>query len=214
MSRLGAVPCSGCSGRSGSAGWSFSAGARRRCVLPLLVTWVLVSCVRAWPHSMEGIQMRCSCVCWRDLQRTTSTMASWRPLPWVARSRRALTVSLVQLCCRRYQPRGVSRALPWRAACRRLGSLIAVGVRGGALGPGGSDGVGCRGLARLRRWVCGPRRAWLVWVVSGGLVADRRVVPGCHRCLWCGGQVVGVLLGRTGDVLEPCGRGWGACVGC
>ena len=33
---------------------------------------------------------------------------------------------LVQLCCRRYQPRGVSRALPWRVAQRRLGSLMVV----------------------------------------------------------------------------------------
>ena len=33
-------------------------------------------------------------------------MASWRPLPGVVRSQRALTVSLVQSSCRRYQPRG------------------------------------------------------------------------------------------------------------
>ena len=39
-------------------------------------------------------------------------MASWRPLPGVVRSRRALTVSLVQSSCRRYQPRGVVGALP------------------------------------------------------------------------------------------------------
>ena len=38
-------------------------------------------------------------------------MAAWRPLPGVARSRRALTMSLVQLSCRQYQPKGVSKAL-------------------------------------------------------------------------------------------------------
>ena len=36
-------------------------------------------------------------------------MASWRPLPGVVRSRRALTVSLVQSSCRRYQPGGGGR---------------------------------------------------------------------------------------------------------
>ena len=38
-------------------------------------------------------------------------MVSWRPLPGVVRSRRALTVSLVQSSCRRYQLRGVAVAL-------------------------------------------------------------------------------------------------------
>ena len=77
-------------------------------------------------------------------------MVSWRPLPGVVRSRRALTVSLVQLSCRRYQPRGVLRALPWRVARRRLGSRMMAGVRGGAPGPGGAGWVGCRGPARPR----------------------------------------------------------------
>ena len=39
-------------------------------------------------------------------------------------------MSLVQLSCRWYQPRGVSRPLPWRVAQRRSGSLSVVGVRG------------------------------------------------------------------------------------
>ena len=34
VSQLGAVACSHCSGRFGSAGWSVSAGARRRCTVP------------------------------------------------------------------------------------------------------------------------------------------------------------------------------------
>ena len=65
-------------------------------------------------------------------------MASWRPLPGVARSWRALTVSLVQPSCRRYQFRGVFRALPWRVTWRRLGSRMMVGVRGGCSTSGGA----------------------------------------------------------------------------
>ena len=68
-------------------------------------------------------------------------MASWRPLLGMARSWRALTVSRVQLSCRRYQPRGVFKALLWRAAWSRSGSRMVVGVRGGCSGSGG----GCRG---------------------------------------------------------------------
>ena len=121
VSRAGVVACSHCSGRFGSAGWSFSAGARRRRTVPRRVTLMLVSCVGAWPHSMGGIQTCLAWVCLRARQSTRSTMASWRPLPGVVRSRRALTVSLVQSSCRRYQPRGVVRALPWRIARRRSG---------------------------------------------------------------------------------------------
>ena len=92
----------------GSAGWSVSAWARRRRTVPRRVTMLPVSCVRAWPHSMGGIQMGWPRVCLRARQSTRSTMVSWRPLPGVVRSRRALTVSLVQSSCRRYQPRGWS----------------------------------------------------------------------------------------------------------
>ena len=67
-------------------------------------------------------------------------MVSWTPLPGVVRSQRALTVSLVQLSCRRYQPRGVLRALPWRVARRRSGSRMVVGVRGGCSGSRGGGG--------------------------------------------------------------------------
>ena len=50
-------------------------------------------------------------------------------------------MSLVQSSCRRYQPRGVLRALPWRVARRRSGSRLVVGVRGGCPGSrGGSLG--------------------------------------------------------------------------
>ena len=55
----------------------------------------------------------------------------------MVRFRRALTVSLVESSCRRYQPRGVLRALPWRVARRRSGSRMVVGVRGGCSGSGG-----------------------------------------------------------------------------
>ena len=54
VSRVGAVACSHCSGLFGSAGWSFSAGARCRRMGPRRVTLVSVSCVRAWPHLMWG----------------------------------------------------------------------------------------------------------------------------------------------------------------
>ena len=70
-------------------------------------------------------------------------MVSWRPLPGVVRSRGALTVSLVQPSCRRYQPRGVVGALPWRVARRRSGSRMVAGVGGGCPGSwgGGLDGL-------------------------------------------------------------------------
>ena len=55
----------------------------------------------------------------------------------MVRSRMALTVSLVQLSCRRYQPRGVLRALPWMVARRRSGSQMVVSVRGGCSASGG-----------------------------------------------------------------------------
>ena len=42
VSRVGAVACSHCSGRFGSAGWSFSAGARRRRTVPRRVTLMSV----------------------------------------------------------------------------------------------------------------------------------------------------------------------------
>ena len=151
MSRVGAVACSHCSGRFGSAGWSFSAGARRRRTVPRRVTLMSVSCVRAWPHSMGGIQMCWPWVCLRARQSTRSTMASWRPLPGVVRSRRALTVSLVQSPCRRYQPRGVVRAC--------LGGLL-----GGGRGP---DGGRCEGgVPRVRGggwagWVAGVLRVYV-----------------------------------------------------
>ena len=125
VSPVGAVACSHCCGWFGSAGWSFSARARLRRVVAGRVTLVLVSC--CWPWA-----------CCRARQRTRSTVASWRPLPGVARSRRALTVSLVQLPCRRYQPRGVSRALPWRVPRRRSGSRMVVGLRRECSGSGGA----------------------------------------------------------------------------
>ena len=54
-------------------------------------------------------------------------MVSWRPLPGVVRSQTPLTGSLVQLSCRRYQPRGVLRALPSRVG---LGWAVAGGFVG------------------------------------------------------------------------------------
>ena len=137
VSRFGAVACSHSFAWFGSAGWSFSAGARRRRMVPRRVTLVSVSCVRAWPHSMGGIQTCWTWVCWRARQSTRSMMASWRPLPGVVRSQRALTVSLVQSSFRRHQPREVLRALLWRVTRRRSGLQMVVGVWGGCPGSGG-----------------------------------------------------------------------------
>ena len=76
-----------------------------------------------------------------------------------------------------------------------------------------SGGAGDRGLARPRRCVGGPRRAWLGWAVSAGPVGERWLVPGCHGLLRQGGLGVCVLLGCSGGVLEDCGRGWGGVCG-
>ena len=195
VSRFGAVACSHCSGWFGSAGWSVSAWARRRRTVPRRVTLLPVSCIRAWPHSMGGIQMGWPRVCLRARQSTRSTMVSWRPLPGVVRSRRALTVSLVQSSCRRYQPRGVVGALSWRVARRRSGSRMVAGVRGAAPGPGGVGWMGCRGLARLRRWMVGPGWVRPDWAVPGGFLGARRV------------------SGRCGGALETCGWRRGARAG-
>ena len=122
-------------------------------------------------------------------------MVSWRPLPGVVRSRGALTVSLVQSSCRRYQPRGVVGALPWRVARRRSGSWMVAGVRGGALGPGGVGSMGCRGLACPCQRMVGPGWARPGWAVPGGFLGER----------WASG--------RCGGVLEACGWRWGARAG-
>ena len=163
VSRVGAVACSHCSGWFGSAGWSFSAGAGRRRMVPCRMMLMSVLSVRAWPDSMRGIQTCWPWVCWRARQTTRSTMASWRPLPGVVRSRRALTVSLVQSSCRRYQPRGVVRALSWRVARRRSGSRTVAGVRGGWPGSGG-DGL----AALLGACASTPTYGW-PWFGSAGL---------------------------------------------
>ena len=63
VSRLGAVACSHWSMWSESAGWSFSAGARRRRAVPPRLTLVPMLCVRAYLHSMGGIQMFWSWMC-------------------------------------------------------------------------------------------------------------------------------------------------------
>ena len=118
-------------------------------------------------------------------------MASWRPLPGVVRSQRALTVSLVQSSCRRYQP----RALSWRVARRRSGSRMVAGVRGGCPGPGGVGWMGCRDLARLRRCMVGPGWARPGWAMPGGFLGERGA------------------SGRCGGVLEACAWRWGARAG-
>ena len=192
VSRAGAVAWSRGSGRLGSAGWCFSAGARRRRVVPRRLTRVSVSCVRAWPHWMGGIQICRFWLSWRAPQRMRSTMGSWRPCPGLASPQRASTVSLVQLCGRRYQPRGESGALPRRVARRRLGSLMVAGVSGGC--PGSWGGLAGRAIQVLRVHVD-------VWVVLGGLGRAGRcwVVPWVRD---------GWSWGVTGGCV---GASWGGC---
>ena len=113
-------------------------------------------------------------------------MASWRPLPGVVRSRGALTVSLVQSSCRRYQTRGVVSTLPWRVARRRSGSRMVAGVRGGYPGSGGGGldgllgscaststygwpGLGSAGLGGAG-WLLGSEMGFrALWWCLGGL---------------------------------------------
>ena len=128
-----------------------SPGPCRRRTVPRRVTLMPVSCVRAWPHSMGGIQTCLPWVCLRARQSTRSTMASWRPLPGVVRSRRALTVSLVQSSCRRYQPGGGGRGPAFE------GSSEEVGV---------ADGGRCEGgVPRVRGgwagWAAGVLRVYV-----------------------------------------------------
>ena len=171
VSRVGVVACSLCSRRFGSAGWSFSAGARRRRTVPRRVTLMSVSCIRAWPHCMGGIQTCWPWVCLRARQSTRSTMASWRPLPGVVRSRRALTVSLVQSSCRRYQPRGVVGALLLRVARRRPGSRMVAGVRGERPGSGGGGLGGVLGSCASTStygwpWLCAAGLGGAGWLLG------------------------------------------------
>ena len=176
VSQVGALACSHCSGWFGSAGLALPAGARLGRMVSRRVMLVSVSCVRAWPHSMAGIQTCWPWACRRARQSTRSTMVAWRPLPGVVRSRRALTVNFVQLSCRRYQPRGVLRALPWRVARRRSGSRMVVGVRGGCSGSGGGRAGWVAGVLRVHVdvWVALFGLGWAGWCqvaswVSGGL---------------------------------------------
>ena len=121
-------------------------------------------------------------------------MASWRLLSGMARSWRALTVSQVHLSSWRYQPRGVSKALHWRAARRRSGSRMVVGARGVWGG--------------LAGWAVEFLRVHVdVWGVLGGLdwAGRRRVVP------WVRGGPWGVVGACGGGVLRWVAF-WGALV--
>ena len=69
-------------------------------------------------------------------------------------------MSLVQSCCRRYQPRGVVGALSWRVARRRLGLRMVVGVRGGVPWVRGGSAA----------WAAGVLRVYVdVWLALVGL---------------------------------------------
>ena len=111
-------------------------------------------------------------------------------------------MSLVHLSCRRYQPRGVLRALLWRVARRRSGSRMVVGVRGGCSGILGGGWLGglpgsCAsasmygwarvGLARLggARWPRGREvGSGVPWVVvAGGSCCGARRPSGV--LWWC-----------------------------
>ena len=129
------------------------------------------------------------------LQSTRSTMASWKPLPGVVRSRRALTVSLVRSSCRRYQPRGVVEALPWRVAQRRSGLPTVAGVGRGCPGAGGGGLDGLPGSCASTSTYGGPGWARPGWAVPGGVLGER----------WASG--------RCGGVFEACGWRWGTRAG-
>ena len=123
-------------------------------------------------------------------------MVSWRPLPGVARSRRALTVSLVQSSCRRYQPRGGGRGPVLEGCSEEVGVADGGRCEGGVPWVRGGVGwMGCRGLAPLRRWMVGPGWARPDWAVPGGFLGVRRV------------------SGRCGGALETCGWRRGARAG-
>ena len=96
-------------------------------------------------------------------------------------------VSPVQLSCRRYQPRGVSRALPWRVARTRLGSPMVVGVPERVLRVWG--GLAGRAMEVLRVHIA-------IWVVLGG--------PGWAAQCW---MVPWVRDGPPG-VMGACGGGF------
>ena len=86
-----------------------------------------------------------------------------RPLPGVVRSLRALTVSLVQSSCRRYQLRGVVGALSWRIARSRSGSRMVAAVGGGFTGTGGGGLDGLPGSCASTSMYGWP------WLGSAGL---------------------------------------------
>ena len=75
-------------------------------------------------------------------------------------------MSLVQSSCRRYQSRGVVRALSWRVARRRSGSRMVAGVRGGCPGSGGAGLGGLPGSCVSKSTYGWP------WVGSAGLGGD------------------------------------------
>ena len=118
---------------------------------------------------------------------------------WGGQVRRALTVSLIQSSCRRYQPRGVVRALSWRVARRRSGSRLVAGVRGGCPGSGGGRAG----------WVSGVLRVYVdVWLALVGLgwAGWCRVASWVRDGLW-GAVVVSWTLANR-DVGRVRGAEW------
>ena len=132
-------------------------------------------------------------------------MASWKLLPGLVRSQRALTGSLVQSSCRRFQPRGVVVALSWRVARRRSGSRMVASVRGGCPRSGGGRAGWAAGVSRVyvNVWLAlvGLGRAGRCWVASW--VRDRprgAVVVSWRPADGDGGRVRGAewVSGRLG----------------
>ena len=80
-------------------------------------------------------------------------------------------VSLVESSCRRYQPRGVVRALPCRVARRRSGSRMVAGVRGGSAGSGGGGLGGMPGSCASTSkygwsWLGSARLGGVRWILG------------------------------------------------
>ena len=143
---------------------------------------------------------------------------------WGGQVRRALTVSLVQVSCRRYQPGGVLRALPWRVARRRSGSRMVVGVRGGCSGSGGgglgglpgscastsmygwpwSGSAGLGGAGRLLGWEMG---FGMLWWCLGGVRMEMRGVCGARSGLVDVWVTHGMVMDETRHVFPGGGVG-------
>ena len=114
---------------------------------------------------------------------------------WGGQVLEGLTVSLVQVSCRQYQPRGVLRALPWRVARRRSGSRMVVGVRGGCSGSYRGWAGWVAGVLRVQVDV---RLALVGLGRAGRCQAASQVRGGLWGAWWCLGGLRMEMGGKCG----------------